>query len=98
MDVHAKSTVWCLVDMQGAVMGEGRIATRAPALAALVRALSEEEELLAGQEVGTLTYLVHDAVTTTGTTLLSSTRSSCGASPPRGRRPIGAMPTGSRRR
>src|SRR5207244_7634491 len=71
MDVHAKSTVWCLVDMQGAVMGEGRIATTAPALAALVRALSEEEELLAGQEVGTLTYLVHDAVTTTGTTLLS---------------------------
>ena len=71
MDVHAKSTVWCLVDAQGAVASEGRIATTAPALAALVRGLGKEEELLAGQEVGTLTYLVHDAVTAAGTTLLS---------------------------
>ena len=71
MDVHAKSTVWCLVDMPGAMMGEGRIATTAPALAALVRGLGKEEELLAGQEVGTLTYLVRDGVTAAGTTLLS---------------------------
>ena len=56
MDVHAKSTVWCLVDAQGAVAEEGRIATTAPALAALVRGLGQEEDLLAGQEVGTLTY------------------------------------------
>jgi transposase len=71
MDVHAKSTVWCLVDAQGAVTGEGRIATTPLALAGLVRGLGKEEELLAGQEVGTLTYLVYDAVTAAGTTLLS---------------------------
>src|SRR3989442_10485511 len=71
MDVHAKSTVWCLVDAHGAVVGEGRIPTTAPTLTALMRELGHEDELLAGQEVGTLTYLVHDAVTAAGTTLLS---------------------------
>jgi len=71
MDVHAKSTVWCLVDTQGAVVREGRVPTTAPALAALVQELSQEDEVLAGQEVGTLTYLVHDAVTAAGTRLLS---------------------------
>lgn len=35
-----------------------------------MRELGHEDELLAGQEVGTLTYLVHDAVTAAGTTLL----------------------------
>jgi hypothetical protein len=40
MDVHAKSTVWCLLDAQGQVVREGRVATSAPALGALVRELS----------------------------------------------------------
>jgi len=71
MDVHAKSTVWCVVDAQGAVTGEGRIPTTAAALTALVRELGQPDELLAGQEVGMLTYLVHDAVTAAGTMLLS---------------------------
>lgn len=71
MDVHAKVTVWCLLEAQGEVVREGRTPTTAPALAALMRELSQEGEVLAGQEVGTLTYLVHDAVTAAGTTLLS---------------------------
>ena len=71
MDVHAKSTVWCLLDAQGEVVSEGRTPTTAPALAALVRELGPAGEVLAGQEVGTLTYLVHDAVTAAGTPLLS---------------------------
>jgi transposase len=74
MDVHAKSTVWCLLDAQGEVVSEGHTPTTAAALAtlaALVREKSQEDEGLAGQEVGTLTYLVHDAVTATGTPLLS---------------------------
>jgi transposase len=71
MDVHAKSTVWCLVDPDGEVRREGKVPTTAAALTALVQELSREEELLAGQEVGTLTYLVHDALTAAGTTLLS---------------------------
>ncbi len=71
MDVHAKVTVWCLLDAQGEVVREGRTPTPAAALAALVRELGPEGAVLAGQEVGTLTYLVHDVVTAAGTTLLS---------------------------
>lgn len=71
MDVHAKGTVWCLLDAQGEVVREGHSPTTAAALAALVRELGSVDEVLAGQEVGTLTYLVHDAVTAAGTTLLS---------------------------
>ena len=71
MDVHAKSTVWCLVDEHGEVQREGNVATTAAALTALVQELGKDEELLAGQEVGTLTYLVHDALTAAGARLLS---------------------------
>jgi hypothetical protein len=71
MDVHAKSTVWCLVDQQGEVVREGTVATTATALTALVQQLGREEELLAGQEVGALIDLVYDALTATGTKLLS---------------------------
>jgi transposase len=71
MDVHAKSTVWCLVGEHGEVLEEGNVATTAAALTVLVQELGKEEELLAGQEVGTLTYLVHDALTAAGTKLLS---------------------------
>jgi hypothetical protein len=51
------------VDQHGEVRGEGKVPTTAAALTALVEELGREEELLAGQEVGTLTYLVHDAPT-----------------------------------
>ena len=71
MDVHAKSTVWCLVDAHGEVLREGKVATSAAALTALVQELGNGEEVLAGQEVGTLTYLVHDALTAIGTRILS---------------------------
>ena len=71
MDVHAKSTVWCLLDEQGEVTREGRVSTTPPALGALLEELGTAGEVVAGQEVGTLTYLVHDAVTAAGTTLLS---------------------------
>jgi transposase len=71
MDVHATSTVWCLVDERGEVVRQGRVATTAPALDALVRELGTEGELLAGQEVGTMTYLVYDTVTAAGATILS---------------------------
>jgi transposase len=71
MDVHAKSTVWCLLDQQGEVLREGKVPTNATALTALVRELGESDEVLAGQEVGTLTYLVHDALTGAGTKILS---------------------------
>jgi transposase len=71
MDVHAKSTVWCLLDAQGEVVSQGRVETSATALGALVRELSSTEEVVAGQEVGTMTYLVHDTVTAAGASMLS---------------------------
>ena len=71
MDVHATATVWCLLDAQGEVLREGQVRTTAAALTALMRALSQTSEVLAGQEVGTLTSLVYDAVTAAGMTLLS---------------------------
>ena len=71
MDVHAKSTVWCLVNDAGTVLREGRVATTAAALTALVQELGREEAIVAGQEVGTLTALVHDTLTAAGVTILS---------------------------
>jgi transposase len=71
MDVHAKSTVWSLLDASGEVEREGSIGTTAPALAALVQELAREEPILAGQEVGTMSYLVHDALSAIGTNVLS---------------------------
>lgn len=71
MDVHAKSTVWCLLGEEGELLERGRVATSAPALTELVRALGPTAELLAGQEVGTMAYLVHDVMTTAGVRLLS---------------------------
>jgi len=71
MDVHATSTVWCVLDERGEVAREGRVATAAATLEALMRELGTQDEVLVGQEVGTMTYLVHDAVTAAGATILS---------------------------
>jgi len=71
LDVHAATTVWCRLDAHGDLVDEGRVPTTVPALQALVHDRGPATELLAGQEVGTLTYLVHDALTATGTRLLS---------------------------
>jgi len=71
MDVHSRSTVWCLLDASGEVVAEGKVETRPKDLTALVRELTAEEELVVGQEVGTMAYLVHDALVATGTKILS---------------------------
>lgn len=71
MDVHATSTVWCVLDEQGEVVSGGRIATTTAALEGLVQELRAAGELLVGQEVGTMTYLARDAVTAAGATILS---------------------------
>ena len=47
MDVHAKSTVWCLLDRAGEVLREGKVLTSAAAITALVQELGKEEEVLA---------------------------------------------------
>ncbi len=61
MDVHSKATVWCLLDGDGEPVARGSVETNARALGHLACELSCEEEILAGQEVGTMSYLVHDA-------------------------------------
>ena len=71
MDVHATSTVWCLIDASGKGVGRGRVPTTPAGLTALVQAVGDPSELLAGQEVGTMTYLVHDTLTTAGVQCLA---------------------------
>jgi len=71
LDVHSGATVWCLLDPAGGVVERGKAATTAPALETLVRRLSAQDELLCGQEIGTLSYFVHDVVTAAGVKLLS---------------------------
>jgi len=71
IDVHVTTSVWCLVDASGAVLERGKTATTTPELTALVQRLGEDDELLAGQEVGKLSYFVHDTLTAAGVKLLS---------------------------
>ena len=71
LDVHTKSTTWCLLDAAGERTGHGKAETTAPALTALVQNLSSVDELLAGQEVGTMSHFVHDIVSGAGVKLLS---------------------------
>ena len=71
IDVHSRTSVWSLVDEQGQQVGRGKTATTAPALAELVRNVARSDEVLAGQEIGTLAYFVHDAVTSAGVRILS---------------------------
>ena len=71
MDVHATSTVWCLLDGTGAVVARGRVATTTAGLAALLRELGGGADLVAGHEVGTMAYFVHDTLTAAGVRCLA---------------------------
>jgi len=70
IDVHSAASVWCLLDPEGQQVEEGKVATTAPALQSLVQRLAGGEELLVGQEVGTMAYFVHDVVTAAGAVFL----------------------------
>jgi transposase len=71
MDVHGNATVFCLLDAGGSILSTGSVATTALDLADLVRRLSQGEEVLAGQEVGTMSQFVHDTLTAAGIKILS---------------------------
>jgi hypothetical protein len=62
---------FCLLDARGERLETGKVETRAPEIERLMRRLNESEKLVVGQEVGKMSYLVHDAVTATGTRILS---------------------------
>ena len=71
LDVHVKSTVWHLLDSTGQTVETGKAPTTVPELRKLVCRLTQCEQLLVGQEVGKMAYLVHDLVTATGVKILS---------------------------
>jgi transposase len=66
IDVHSSASVWCLLDERGEQAARGRIETSYGRLKALATELSTSEPLIAGHEVGTQVYLVHDAFTDAG--------------------------------
>ena len=71
LDVHSGTTVWHLLDATGGTVERGKTPTTAPALTELVQRLSESDDLLCGQEVGTSCYFVHDTLTAAGVKVLS---------------------------
>ncbi len=71
IDVHVKTSVWCLLDEAGQIVKRGKVATTAPDLTALLKRLTEADDILAGQEAGKLSYFVHDVCTADGVKLLS---------------------------
>jgi hypothetical protein len=58
MDVHVKSTVWCLLDAAGEVVEKGKSPTTAAELTGLVQRLAKNEPLVAAQECGKLSDFV----------------------------------------
>ncbi len=66
IDVHSANSVWCLLDKQGEAVATGKTPTTFAALRGLSTMLQDKGELVAGQEVGTQVYLVHDAFTAAG--------------------------------
>jgi hypothetical protein len=71
IDVHSKASVWCLLGEDGQVRAQGRVETTVPALGELVEQLSKQDDLRVAQEVGTMAYWVHDAITGAGAEILS---------------------------
>jgi transposase len=69
LDVHSKATVYCVLDA-GETLETGKIETSFVELERLVRRLGVDD-LLVGQEVGTMSHFVHDAVTAAGAKILS---------------------------
>ena len=69
IDVHSAASVWCLLDESGEQVERGRTPTTYPALRELASRLGDDTELLAGHEVGSQVYLVHDAVSAAGVTI-----------------------------
>jgi transposase len=71
IDVHSIASVWCLLDEDGEIRARGKVETTVLALGELVAEFLKQGELRVGQEVGTMAYLVHDAVAGAGVEILS---------------------------
>lgn len=71
IDVHSAASIWCLLDQTGEQLATGSTNTTFDALSGLATDLRARDELLAGQEVGTQAYLVHDAFSHVGVPIQS---------------------------
>jgi transposase len=71
LDVHGKATVYCLLDAEGNVIDRGSVPTTVLDLSELVRRLSKDGEIMAGQEVGTMCHFIHDIFTALRIKILS---------------------------
>jgi transposase len=71
LDVHSKATVGWLLDAAGGEVEHASLPTTAPALQQLIERCAAGGELLVGQEIGSLSYFVHDVVTAAGARILS---------------------------
>ena len=71
IDVDAKTSTGCLLDEAGEVKSRGPIETSSMELQRLCREQRGSGELIAGQEVGGMAYLVRDALAQAGVPLLS---------------------------
>ena len=60
-----------MLDEDGEIRARGKVETTVPALGELMAELSKQGELRVGQEVGTMAYLRHDAVTGAGAEIVS---------------------------
>ena len=63
IDVHVSTTVWCLLSDVGEVLAQGKTSTTQEELTELIAKVGGPQDLLVGQEVGTLAYFVHDLLT-----------------------------------
>jgi hypothetical protein len=63
IDVHVSTTVWCLLSDVGEVVAQGKTSTTQEDLTELIAKVDGPQDLLVGQEVGTLAYFVHDLLT-----------------------------------
>jgi transposase len=65
------SHVWCLLDETGEIVERGKVATSAPDLTALLKRLTETGVVVAGHEVGKMSYVIHDVCAAASVELLS---------------------------
>ena len=71
LDVHERTTTWCVLDGNGEVISRGRVGTVAEELRKLIGSLGDPEQLRLGQEIGPMCQYVYDALSPTGAQVLS---------------------------
>ena len=71
IDVHSRTSTWCLLNPQGEICGRGRVPTTEAGLTDLVAEAGAKERFCAGQEVGSYAYFVYDTFSDLGVDIVS---------------------------